>query len=320
MRVLITGAGGFVGHHLVQHIRQTSPEVELHGTMHGTESAADGIHFHSLDLRDEAATHALIGSIKPEHIYHLAGQASVPRSFEAPWDTLETNIRTQLNIFLACLAHQIKPRILITSSAEVYGAVTTVPIREDAPFLPANPYSVSKVTQDLLGLQYFLSHQLPVIRVRAFNHLGPGQDERFVAPAFAMQIARIETGQQEPLLRVGDLSDRRDFTDVRDVVRAYGLLMKHGTAGEAYNVASGRAHSIQYLLDTLLKLTSKHIEVMTDPARLRPSRIPVLQGDITRLQQATNWQPSIPFEQTLHDILDDCRARIARTVTNPTEK
>jgi len=176
--------------------------------------------------------------------------------------------------------------------------------------MPSSPYSVSKVTQDMLGFQYFESHQFPVIRTRAFNHFGPGQSENFVAPAFGMQIARIEQGRQEPVLRVGNLSDRRDFTDVRDIVRAYVLLLEKGQAGQAYNVASGQAHSIQYLLDTLLSYTNVKIDVQVDQARLRPGRIPVLQGDIMRLQQATEWQPQIPFEKSLHDVLDYCREKV----------
>jgi GDP-4-dehydro-6-deoxy-D-mannose reductase len=187
-----------------------------------------------------------------------------------------------------------------------------VPISEDAPLRPSSPYSVSKAAQDLLGLQYFLSHQFPVLRARAFNHIGPGQSDRFVAPAFAIQIARIESGQQVPTLYVGDLSDRRDFTDVRDIVRAYALIMERGTPGEVYNVASGEARSIQSLLDTLLKHTTARIDVQVDPQRLRPSRIPILQGDCARLKNATGWQPVIPFEQTLRDVLEDCRQRVTQ--------
>lgn len=312
MNILITGAGGFVGPYLVRHLLERQPGAALHGTLFAAEQQTIGLTTHQLDLRDRAAVEALIDQVRPDQIYHLAGQSSVPRSFDDPWETLETNIRAQLNIFLACLTHGLAPRILVISSAEVYGAATSMPIREDAPLLPANPYSVSKVTQDMMGLQYFLSHQLPVIRARSFNHFGPGQSERFVAPAFAMQIARIEAGLQDATLRVGSLSDRRDFTDVRDVVRAYTLLMQHGQPGEAYNVASGQAHSIQTLLDTLLAQTTHRIRVQVDTARLRPSRVPVLQGDITRLQQATGWQPQIAFADSLRDILDDCRQRVAK--------
>lgn len=317
MRVLITGAGGFVGHHLARHLTQTYPEIELHGTLRSAiEHSAEVIErerLHVIDLRDSALVRELIAQIQPDHIYHLAGQSFVQRSFQAPWETLEINTLAQLNIFEAALQQENPPRILITSSAEVYGLAQHMPINEDAPFMPISPYAVSKVTQDMLGLQYFLAHNLPVVRARAFNHIGPGQDERFVVPAFSMQIARIEAGQQEPILKVGSLSDQRDFTDVRDVVRAYRLLMSKGTVGEAYNIASNHTHSIQKLLDTLLSYSQAKIEVSVDPSRLRASRLPILQGDNSRLVAATGWQPTISFTQSLRDILDDCRRSLSAT-------
>ncbi len=288
------------------------PDVELHGTVFLLDEPAlpDGVQWHAVDLRSREAVAALIATVRPDQVYHLAGQAFVPRSFDDPWDTLETNIRPQLYLMLSCLALDLRPRFLITASAEVYGAAQTMPISEDAPLQPSSPYSVSKVTQDMLGLQYYLSHNFPVFRIRAFNHLGPGQSDRFVAPAFAMQIARIEAGLQPPVLEVGDLTARRDFTDVRDIVQAYHLIMERGTPGAAYNVASGQARSIQSLLDNLLREAAIAIEVRVDPARLRQTSIPVLEGDITRLQAATGWQPTITFEQTLHDVLADCRQRV----------
>jgi len=315
LRILITGATGFVGTYLTQHLRATHPDAQIHGTFRDPmldDGVAD-VQYHNIDLIDSQTVEDLIAQVMPDQVYHLAGQAFVPRSFEAPWETFEINIRAQLNLTLACLKRDIKPRMLIASSAEVYGEVEKIPIDESAPLRPTSPYSVSKAAQDLLGYQYFISHQMPILRARAFNHIGPGQSDRFVAPAFAIQIARIEAGQQAPVLYVGELSDRRDFTDVRDIVRAYQLIVARGTAGEVYNVASGQARSIQSLLDTLLQHTTARIEVQVDPARKRPSRIPILQGDITRLKHATDWQPLIPFDQTLRDILNDCRQRIQRS-------
>lgn len=312
MRVLITGANGFVGQHLTAHLTRTQPDAALYSAVLQASGTDSGTREFALDLRDLAAVQALIAEVQPDQVYHLAGQAFVPRSFEDPWETLETNIRAQLNLFTACLAQNLKPRFLITASAEIYGEAKTMPLNEDAPLLPSSPYSVSKAAQDLLGLQYFLSHELPVLRVRAFNHLGPGQSDRFVAPAFAMQIARIEAGQQEGVLLVGDLSAQRDFTDVRDIVRAYALLMQRGEAGAAYNVGSGVARSIQSVLETLLSFSVSDITVQVDQARLRPSRIPILQSDIFRLTAATGWLPMIPFEQTLRDVLEDCRQRVQR--------
>jgi GDP-4-dehydro-6-deoxy-D-mannose reductase len=317
VRVLVTGAGGFVGKYLTAHLRDQRPDAELHGTLFRSVNEAMDPNAswigHSLDLRNPEVVNELIGSIRPDRIYHLAGQAFVPRSFEDPWETLEINIRSQLNLITACIAHNIRPRMLITASAEVY-STAEMPITESTPLEPSSPYSVSKAAQDLLGLQYYLSHDFPIFRVRAFNHLGPGQSERFVAPAFALQIAQVEQGLQEPVISVGDLSAKRDFTDVRDIVRAYYLLMEHGQPGEAYNVASGKARSIQSLLDTFLSFTKVPIQVKTDMNRLRPNRVPILEGDITRIQQATGWQPTITFEQTLLDILEDFRQRVRTTL------
>lgn len=313
MRILITGVGGFVGSHLSRHIMQTIPEAELHGTiLPGTREAASVTNY-AFDLKDENAVHDLIARVQPEQIYHLAAQASPRLSFSHPWETLENNIHAQLNIFQACIALNLKPRILVISSAEIYGTVRPdqQPVDEDTPLRPNNPYAVSKVAQDMLGLQYALSHRLSIIRARPFNHFGPGQSEGFVAPDFAMQIARIEAQQQEPVIRVGNLSAERDFTDVRDVVRAYALLLEKGIAGEVYNIASGRSVSIQKLLDTLLSFSTRKITVQADPARLMPVETPVIRGDAARLRETTGWKPAIPFEESLRDVLDDARQRVS---------
>lgn len=319
MHVLITGAEGFAGGHLIRHLRDHDPSLRLHGTVrdsvdHHPHLAASLASLTQLDLRDPDAVLALLGSVRPAQVYHLAAQAFVPRSFEAPWETLENNIRSQLNLLQGAVQLSLRPRMLVVSSAEVYGAVPQdrLPITEDMPFLPSNPYSVSKVGQDMLGLQYYLSHQLPIVRVRPFNHIGPGQHPDFVAPAFAAQIARIEHGLQEPVLSVGDLSPQRDFTDVRDVARAYRLALTEGRPGAVYNVCSGRAYSIQYLLDTLLSYSTVAVQVRVDPDRLRPVDRPVVWGSAERLKTDTGWEPVIPFEQSLRDVLDEARVRVAR--------
>jgi GDP-4-dehydro-6-deoxy-D-mannose reductase len=317
MRALITGADGFAGGHLVKTLQAADPSLELHGTVRF--DVADYPHLQAslrsvtqVDLRDLSAVEALVADVKPDYIFHLAAQAFVPRSFEDPWETLENNIRSQLNVFLAVLNHELKPRILIVSSAEVYGIVEAekMPITEGFPLAPVNPYSVSKVTQDMLGLQYHLSHELPVIRVRPFNHIGPGQHPNFVAPAFATQIARIELGAQEPVLRVGALSAKRDFTDVRDVTAAYYAAITKGKPGAVYNVSSGRAYSIQYLLDTLLSYSTVSVQVVVDPDRLRVVDRPLVYGSAALLQADTGWQPSITFEESLRDVLDEARERV----------
>jgi GDP-4-dehydro-6-deoxy-D-mannose reductase len=265
-----------------------------------------------VDLRDPEKTRALIQEIQPQQVYHLAAQAFVPRSFDDPWETIENNVRSQLNVTLACLELNPLPRILAVSSAEIYGIVSAdnVPMHENLPPQPTSPYSVSKVTQDMLAQQYFSSHDLPIMTARPFNHFGPGQNERFVAPSFAMQVANIEAGLQEPVIEVGDLSAKRDFTDVRDIVAAYQRIVERGEAGVAYNVASGEAQSIQHLLDTLLSFVDIDINVHIDETRLRPVKISILLGDATRLREHTGWQPQYTFEQSLLDVLNDCRQRV----------
>ncbi len=315
LRVLITGAGGFVGHHLAAHIRKVQPDATVYGTTLPTDSTVNPslTENRQIDLKDNERVRELMADCRPDAVYHLAAQAFVPRSFEAPWETLENNLRSQLNIIQACLALDIRPRTLIVSSAEIYGAVAPnqLPMAEDTAIQPTNPYSVSKVAQDMLGLQFYLSHQLPIMRARPFNHIGPGQNIRFVAPAFATQIAKIEAKRQKPFIYVGNLQARRDFTDVRDIVRAYHLIVERGQPGQAYNVASGKAYSIRYLLDTLLCLSDIHIETRVDPARLRPVDVPEIRGDSGKLRHDTGWQPTLIFEDTLKDVLDDCRQRIA---------
>ena len=314
MRVLITGAGGFVGRHLSAHIGSVLPRARLSGT---TLLSGENVHqsvndVYRIDLKDYAKVRQMLAKCCPDAIYHLAAQAFVPRSFEEPWETLENNIRAQLNLIRACLELEIRPRILIVSSAEIYGASEPkqLPLNEDTAIRPTNPYSVSKVAQDMLGLQYYLSHSLPIMRARPFNHIGPGQNKRFVAPAFARQIASIEEGQAEAVIYVGNLESKRDFTDVRDIVRAYHMIVEKGQPGEAYNIASGVARSIRHLLDTLLGLTETKIEVRVDPARLRPVDVPEIRGDSSKLRRHTGWQPKLTFEQTLHDVLVDWRQRI----------
>lgn len=317
MRILVTGANGFAGQHLIRHLLQVESDAAIYGTVYHADPATlpDHVSYHAIDLTDEADTTALIADIKPDIIFHLAAQASAAVSFKQPWQTLETNIRAQFNVFEACIHADIRPRIIITSSAEIYGIIDEahIPITEDHPLQPNSPYSLSKATQDLMGYQYHIAYQLPVIRVRAFNHIGPGQSANFVAPAFAMQIAKIEAGLQEPILRVGNLNAQRDFIDVRDVVRAYHLLAQQGNAGQAYNVASNHPYSIRELLDVLLSLTTVEINEEVDPDRLRPSDTPIIQGDYGRLHNETGWQPEISIQDSLRDVLNDCRARIKTT-------
>lgn len=314
MHVLITGATGFVGTYLRQEVCAHA-DWQLTGTTfpdapptptHPQE------HFVYLDLRQAESVRALLAEQRPDAIIHLAAQSHVPTAYKDPWGTLENNIRGQLNLLEACVALELKPRFLVIGSGEEYGrdAPEAMPLREEHPLRPENPYSVSKVAQDVLGYQYFISYGIPVIRMRPFNHVGPGQSPRFVLPAFAQQVARIEAGLQEPVLRVGNLSPARDFTDVRDVVRAYVLALLHGRPGEVYNVCSGTARTIQSLINRLLELARTPISVEIDPERYRPADVPTIFGSAEKLRQATGWEPEIPFEQTVQDVLNEWRSSL----------
>lgn len=313
MRVLVTGASGFVGAHLRRYLLQQTT-WELVGTVYPEPPPATTDpreRLIALDLRDQVAVHTTLLEVQPQAVIHLAAQSHVPTAYADPWATLENNIRGQLNLLEACVKLQLSPRFLVIGSGEEYGRATpeTLPLREGHPLRPENPYSVSKVAQDVLGYQYFISYGLPVVRVRPFNHVGPGQSARFVLPAFASQIARIEAGQQEPVLRVGNLTPARDFTDVRDVVRAYHLALTQGRPGEVYNVASGVPRTIQSLLDALLALARVSIQVEVDPERYRPADVPLIYGSAEALRQDTGWEPQIPFEQTLREVLAEWRER-----------
>ena len=314
MRLLITGINGFVGGHLAEHLL-ASGASDVWGLARQSSLALPelrrGIRLVTADLADLEQVISALASIRPDVIFHLAGQSNVPHSFAEPASTLLTNVLAQLHMFQAALRLKQTPLILIAGSNEIYGQVAPadLPLDEDAPLLPINPYAVSKATQDLLAYQYHISHKLRTIRLRPFNHIGPRQSERFVASAFAAQIARIEAGLQEPLLRVGDLAVERDFSDVRDIAGAYRLAAQHGEVGGAYNIGSGRAVSIRWLLDTLLAFSECDITVEPDPTRIRPADVPRVVCDSRRFHERTGWAPQIPLEQTLYDILEYWRDR-----------
>jgi GDP-4-dehydro-6-deoxy-D-mannose reductase len=309
---LITGASGFAGRHLAGHLI-ASTNWEITGLQTHAAAPLEGVRMLSCDLLDADLTQRVVAHHRPEIIFHLAAQAYVPKAVANPAGTLNTNIIAQVNLLEACRAVGIDPIIVVVSSADIYGDVPPEqsPIRETQSFRPRNPYAVSKAAQDLLGLQYALSYGMRIVRVRPFNHIGPGQNERFVVSSLARQIAEIEARRSDPVLLVGNLEAQRDFLDVRDVVRAYALVARADFAGDVFNVASGVARPIQAVLDHLLCLTNVDVDVHEDPARLRPSDIPVLVGDATKLRQATGWHPEIAFERSLSDTLDGWRRRIA---------
>ena len=299
MRALVTGVSGFVGRHLVDHLRAMGDDVE------GCDRA-DG----SVDIGVLDSVQAVVDRVRPEVVYHLAGWSDVGGSWAAPVEAFRANAEGTLNVLIACARAGVD-RVLAVSSADIYGIVqeADLPITEAAPLRPVTPYAASKVAADYLALQAWLGSGLPVLRARAFNHLGPGQLPRFVAPALAERIARNELDGGD-VVPVGNLSARRDFTDVRDVVRAYRLLVERGEPGDAYNVCSGRAVSVQDLAEALLTMARQPMELKPDPALERPIDVPVLLGDYSRLHAATGWDPTIALEQTLEDLLDDMRARV----------
>jgi GDP-4-dehydro-6-deoxy-D-mannose reductase len=300
VRALVTGAGGFVGTHLVRHLAEQGDDViELEGRVDG------------IDIADAGPLTEAIVKAEPEAVYHLAGASDVGGSWAAPRDTFVANALGTLNVLEASREAGVE-RILAVTSADVYGRVTEdeLPLAEDRPLRPVSPYAASKVAADALAQQAWLGHRLPVIRVRAFNHLGPGQSDKFVAPSLAARIARneVEGGDEVP---IGNLSPRRDVTDVRDVVRAYRLLVEHGAPGEVYNVCSGHAVAVQEIAERLLAMARRPMHLVTDPDLQRPVDIPVLVGDNSRLVATTGWSPTIPLDTTLADVLADWRARLA---------
>ncbi len=317
MKILITGVTGFVGSHLAEYCLSLDQQVEVIGTCRwrsrreNIEHLEDAINLYECDLRDASSVKTLLADIQPERIFHLAAQSYVPSSWNSPGETITTNVIGQLNIFEAMRETNSTASIQIAGSSEEYGLVhpEEVPITEENPLRPLSPYAVSKVAQDMLAYQYFQSYGLKVVRTRAFNHTGPRRGDVFVTSNFAKQIAEIEAGQRPPVIHVGDLNPKRDFTDVRDIVRAYWLSLEHCSLGEVYNVASGKAYRIKEVLKILLDNSGQDIEVVEAPERLRPSDVPLLLGDNSRFCKATGWVPEIPFEQTAKDLLDYWRER-----------
>ncbi len=301
-RVLITGATGFVGGYLVAHFAEAYPDWLVTGTSRHVAPADSRIV--ACDLRDAEAVTALVEQVQPEMIVHLAGQSNVPASLKDPETTLANNILGTLHLLDACRAHAPHARLLVVSSSEVYGPTPpeAQPLCEDRPLRPANPYAVSKAAQEMLALQYARSYGLDVVVARPFNHIGPGQTGDFVVSSFARQVVAVERDERRAIA-VGNLDAARDFTDVRDVVRAYGLLLERGARGGIYNIGRGTAVTVGELLDTLCRLGRVAITIERDPARMRPSDAPVMMADTTLLRQTTGWQPEISLERSLDEIL-----------------
>jgi GDP-4-dehydro-6-deoxy-D-mannose reductase len=317
LKYLITGVTGFAGSHLAEYLLSRG-DGEVHGTMRWRSRTENVAHlgtrvtFHQCDIRDATAMLELVRHLQPDRIYHLAAQSYVPMSWVAPAETLTTNIIGQTNLFEAVRLVGYDCRIQIAGSSEEYGMVLReeAPIKESNPLRPLSPYGVSKVAQDLMGYQYFQSYGIKIVRTRGFNHTGPRRGEVFVTSNFARQIAEIEAGRKPAVMYVGNLDAVRDFTDVRDTVVGYYLALEKGKPGEVYNVATGKGYKVREMLDVLLGMAKVKVKVEQDPKRMRPSDVELLLGDASKLRSDTGWEPKIPFEQTMKDLLDYWRQRV----------
>ncbi|HEY8477506.1 MAG TPA: GDP-mannose 4,6-dehydratase [Chloroflexota bacterium] len=347
MRVLITGITGMAGSHLAEYLVRRG-DVEVYGCFRwrsrldnlealasegrlnlleglgsvGPRALAerfqpDKVNLVECDLTDPFSVRTLIAAVRPDRIFHLAAQSFVPTSWNAPAQTITTNVLGQVYLFEAVRAEGLDPLIHIAGSSEEYGLVypEETPIKETNPLRPLSTYAVSKVAQETLAFQYHRSYGLRTVVTRAFNHEGPRRGHVMVTSNFARQVAEAEAGLRPPVIEVGDLSSVRDWTDVRDVVKAYWLALERGTPGEVYNIGSGVGRSVREMLDLLLGLTSLDIEVRVDPARLRPSDVKLLVADCSKFHAATGWQPEIAFEQTMRDLLDYWRQRVGRSTS-----
>jgi len=300
MRALVTGATGFVGRYLVEALRARGDDVLACGGPHDVDALP-------IDLLDLSSLRAALDLAKPEVVFHLAAATFVPESIAAPMATYETNVRGTANVAQAVREYaseaSARVRILFTSSAEVYGLQPpeNYPLRETCALSPANPYAASKAAAEMLLLGEAHSFGLDVVIARAFNHIGPGQSDRFAVAGFAAQLAKIAAGAP-PQLYVGNLDAKRDFLDVRDVVRAYIALARDGKASESYNVCSGTARPMRDVLRELIIAAHVPVEVRDDPQRMRPSDVPLSLGDATKLREATGWEPQIAFAASIRDI------------------
>lgn len=305
MRAFVTGGHGFVGRWLVAHLAGAGDDIVAP-------------HQRDADVTDAAEIADVVATAEPDVVYHLAGLAHVGDSWGDPQSVFRINVGGTLNVLEAARGCRRPPRVVIVSSAEVYGTVTPeqLPLGESAPMLPVSPYAASKAASELMAIQEHLGWHVPTIRVRPFNHAGPGQSPTFVVPALARRIVEaVRTGAT--VLRVGNLSPRRDITDVRDVVRAYRLLASHGAPGAVYNICSGRDVGIEQLVRRMLELAGAELALEVDAELMRPADVPVLRGDPSALRAATGWEPEVPLDQTLADVLAEAEAEATATAPAP---
>lgn len=309
--VLVTGAAGFAGSHLVDLLRQDDAPVVGWRRPGGSAPAqeAHGVRWVAVDLLDRAAVRNSIADLRPAAVYHCAGVPHVAGSWDNTYDTFAQNVLGTHHLLEAIRTEASDARLLIPGSATVYKP-SDAPIGEDHPVIPSSPYGLSKLAQEMLGRQAAAEDGAAVVLTRSFNHIGPRQNPSFVASSIARQLALIEAGRAAPLLQVGNIETRRDLTDVRDTVRAYRALLREGQPGNVYNVCSGRAYAIKDLVRELINRAGVRVEVRIDPSRYRPSDAPVVLGDCRRIRQEIGWRPEIPLERTLSDLLAYWRDRV----------
>jgi len=321
MKVLITGIAGFVGSHFTEYFLEKGG-IDIYGIERWKASTENIAHlkdkiklYDECDINDIVSMRDILKKVNPDFIIHLAAQSFVPTSWTAPAETIKTNMIGEVNLFEALRSLKMNPKVIVAGSSEEYGFVEKkeLPIKETNPLRPLSPYAVSKVGQDLLGYQYYKSYGLNVIRTRAFNHTGPRRGESFVTSNFAKQIALIEKSKQEAVIHVGNLKAERDFTDVRDMVKAYWLIMQKGSPGEVYNIGGKTIITVGQFLELLKKLAKCPIPSRVDPALLRPVDVTLQIPDTSKFEGETGWKPKYSFEESVAFLLEHCRNEVRRS-------
>ncbi|MDO5402400.1 MAG: GDP-mannose 4,6-dehydratase [Eubacteriales bacterium] len=306
MKALVIGGGGFVGTYLVNHL---ADELGMETAVTKTEKeqlSLTNAKIYNMDILEKEQIGAVLNEFRPDYILHLAAQSSVAYSWKNPGLTIDVNVKGSVNVLDSIRELDYKPRVLLIGSGEEYGHIKEgeCPIIEDTVLRPGNIYAATKSCQNMIGAIYAKAYDLDIMMVRAFNHIGPNQAPMFVVADFCKQVAEIEKGDREPVMYVGNLSAKRDFTDVRDVVRAYGMLVQRGKRGETYNVGTGHAVAIQEILDKIIGMSDRKIDVKVDPNKLRPVDVPIIEPNISKINECVGWSPEISIDQTLEETLD----------------